>query len=235
MESKTQLDNVLNSVIEDITWHFVEDVVWKSEYVIEVSPSRCYRRLSLTMFSLVVSWGSGCGSHWEWSRRARWCCLLQRFATTGRIPQMIHTCVLLVDCKRWCPACRSGEGRASSGRKIEDRWRLSCHQEAGNFLNICICIYICICVCVCVCICIRICKIRYSVLAATGGSRLAIGREYIRHDMTFAFDDKGRCLAEKFNQSQSQPGMTIYTSHIQRQDIGNQMIELTSWVPLELW
>ena len=75
MESKTQLDNVLNSVIEDITWHFVEDVVWKSEYVIEVSPSRCYRRLSLTMFPLVVFWGSGCSSHWEWSRRARWCCL----------------------------------------------------------------------------------------------------------------------------------------------------------------
>ena len=121
-----------------------------------------------------------------------------------------------------------GKERASSGRKIEDRWRLSCHQEAGNFLNICICIYICICVCVCVCICIRICKIRYSVLAATGGSRLAIGREYIRHDMTFAFDDKGRCLAEKFNQSQSQPGMTIYPSHIQRQDIGNQVIELTN-------
>ena len=76
--------------------------------------------------------------------------------------------------------------------------------------------------------CIRVCKIRYSVLATTGGLRLAIGTEYIHHDMTFAFDDKGRCLAEKFNQSQSQPGITVYPSHIQRQDIGNQMIELTS-------
>ena len=84
--------------------------------------------------------------------------------------------------------------------------------------------------CLCwVCICIYICKIRYSVLAATGGSRLAIGTEYIRHDMTFAFDDKGRCLAEKFNQSQ--PGMTIFPSHIQRQDIGKQMIELTILTP----
>ena len=68
----------------------------------------------------------------------------------------------------------------------------------------------------------------YNVLAATGGLRLAIGTEYIRHDMTFAFDDKGRCLAEKFNQSQSQSGLSTFPSHIQRQDIGNQMIELTS-------
>ena len=81
----------------------------------------------------------------------------------------------------------------------------------------------------CACICIRICKIRYSISAATGGSRQAIGKEYIRHDMTFAFDDKGRCLAEKFNQSQ--PGMTIFPSHIQRQDIGKQMIELTILTP----
>ena len=188
------------------------------EFVIEVSPSRCYRRLSLTMFSLVVFWGSGCGSHWEWSRRARWCCLFvaticnnrphstddSYMCAFGRLQTMMRSVSI------------RGKERASSGRKIEDRWRLSCHQEAGNFLNICICIYICICVCVCVCICIRICKIRYSVLAASGGSRLAIGREYIRHDMTFAFDDKGRCLAEKFNQSQSQPGMTIFPSHIQK-------------------